>query len=162
MFYYVLCFITYYLVDPNFFLFFSFKKQIPSIVSAHRNLEHALPSLEAAMQAVGNIDKGELMELRSMKKPSALAEQVLESVCILLGVKSDWNSALKVLADSQFIQRLLDFDKDNVPEQICKRIRRYIDNPSFIPDEVGKTSRICSALCMWVRAIGKKEEAPKM
>ena len=63
---------------------------------AHRNLEHALPSLEAAMQAVSGIEKGELMELRSMKTPQELAVQVLEAVCILLGFKADWNAAKNV------------------------------------------------------------------
>ena len=105
------------------------------------------------MQAVNNIEKGELMELRSMKTPSELAVQVLEAVCVLLGVKADWNAAKMLMADSQFIQKLLDFDKDNVNEQASKRIRRYIDNPKFIPDEVAKVSRICASLCMWVRAI---------
>ena len=81
------------------------------------------------MQAVNNIEKGELMELRSMKTPSELAVQVLEAVCVLLGVKADWNAAKMLMADSQFIQKLLDFDKDNVNEQASKRIRRYIDNP---------------------------------
>lgn len=31
---------------------------------AHRNLEHALPSLEAAMQAINAIDKSDIMEVR--------------------------------------------------------------------------------------------------
>ena len=59
------------------------------------------------MQAVNNIEKGELMELRSMKTPSELAVQVLEAVCVLLGVKADWNAAKMLMADSQFIQKLL-------------------------------------------------------
>ena len=120
---------------------------------AHRNLEHALPSLEAAMQAVSSIDKGELMEMRSMKNPPELTQQVLEAVCLLLGVKADWNTAKMLIGDAQFMQKLMDFDKDNIPEQVSKRVRRYIDNPKFIPDEVGKLSRIGSSLCMWVRAI---------
>lgn len=120
---------------------------------AHRNLEHALPSLEAAMQAVSSIDKGELMEMRAMKNPPELTQQVLEAVCLLLGVKADWNTAKMLIGDAQFMQKLMDFDKDNIPEQVSKRVRRYIDNPKFIPDEVGKLSRIGSSLCMWVRAI---------
>ena len=32
-------------------------------------------------------------------------------------------------------------------------MRRYLDNPKFIPDEVGKISRACCSLCMWVRSI---------
>lgn len=117
-------------------------------------MEHALPSLEAAMQAVNGIDKGELNDLRSMKNPPELAQQVLEAVCILLGLKADWNTAKMVTGDgTTFIQKLLDFDKDNIPEQVSKRVRRYIDNPKFIPDEVAKVSRLSSSLCMWVRAI---------
>ena len=78
---------------------------------------------------------------------------MLEAVCILLGVKADWNTAKMLIGETQFMQKLMDFDKDNIPEQVTKRVRRYIDNPKFIPDEVGKISRIGSSLCMWVRAI---------
>jgi hypothetical protein len=121
--------------------------------TAHRNLEHALPSLDAAMQAINSIDKAELMELRAMKNPPEAAQQVVEAVCILLGMKADWPTAKLILGDPQFTQKLLDFDKDNIPDQVSKRVRRYIDNPKFIPDEVAKVSKICCSMCMWVRAI---------
>ena len=88
-----------------------------------------------------------------MKNPSELVISVLEAVCILLGLKGDWNAAKNLMGDAQFIQKLIDFDKDNIPEQVMKRVRRYIDNPKFIPDEVAKVSRLSSSLCMWVRAI---------
>jgi len=35
----------------------------------------------------------------------------------------------------------MELDKDNIPEQASKRIRRYIDNPRFVPDEAAKLSR---------------------
>ena len=95
----------------------------------------------------------EMNDLRAMKNPSELVQQVLEAVCILLGLKGDWNAAKNLMGDAQFIQKLIDFDKDNIPEQVMKRVRRYIDNPKFIPDEVAKVSRLSSSLCMWVRAI---------
>ena len=120
---------------------------------AHRNLEHAMPSLEAAMQAIHNIDKNDIMEMRTMKSPSEAVQQVLEAVCILLGVKADWATAKVLLADPALPQKLLDIDKDNIPDHVSKRVRRYIDNPKFIPDEVSKYSRACCSMCMWVRAI---------
>ena len=95
----------------------------------------------------------EMNDLRGMKNPSELVISVLEAVCILLGLKGDWNAAKNLMGDAQFIQKLIDFDKDNIPEQVMKRVRRYIDNPKFIPDEVAKVSRLSSSLCMWVRAI---------
>ena len=36
---------------------------------------------------------------------------------------------------------MIEIDKDNIPEQVSKRIRRYIDNPRFVPDETAKFSR---------------------
>ena len=95
----------------------------------------------------------ELNDLRNMKNPSEIVQQVWEAVCILLGLKGDWNAAKIAMGDANFIQKLIEFDKDNIPEQVMKRVRRYIDNPKFIPDEVGKISRLSSSLCMWVRAI---------
>jgi len=50
-----------------------------------------------------------------------VAQQVLEAVCILLGVKADWPTAKVVLGDPQLQQRLLEIDKDNMPEQVRKR-----------------------------------------
>jgi hypothetical protein len=36
---------------------------------------------------------------------------------------------------------MVEMDKDNIHEQVSKRIRRYIDNPRFTPDETAKHSR---------------------
>ena len=53
------------------------------------------------------------------------SKQVMEAVCIALGVKADWQTAKVILGDPQLQQKLIEFDRDNVPEQISKRIRRY-------------------------------------
>ena len=119
----------------------------------HQNLEQALPHLESSIEAINSIDKGEIAELRGFKQVPELVLNVLEAVCILLGVKPDWPTAKNLLAEPSLIQQLIDYDKDNVSDAVLKRIRRYIENPKFIPDEVAKVSRACCSLCMWVRAI---------
>ncbi len=43
---------------------------------AGRNLDHALPSMDAAMHAIQSLSPGELAELRNMKNPSDLVQQV--------------------------------------------------------------------------------------
>ena len=105
------------------------------------------------MQAVSTIEKAELLELRTMKTPPEIAVQVMEAVCILMSLKPDWATAKVLLGDAAFTQKLADFDKDNIPEATTKRIRRYIDSPKFIPDEVAKVSKVACSMCMWVRAI---------
>jgi dynein heavy chain len=119
----------------------------------HQNLEQALPHLESSIEAINSIDKGEIAEMRGFKQVPELVLHVLEAVCILLGVKPDWLTAKNLLAEPSLIQQLIDYDKDNVSDAVLKRIRRYIENPKFIPDEVAKVSRACCSLCMWVRAI---------
>ena len=119
----------------------------------NRNLQHALPTLEASMQAVQNIDKNDLMEMRTMKNPSEIVQQVMEAVCILLGVKADWATAKVMLQDSMLIHKILEIDKDNIPEYVMKRIRRYIENPKFNPEEISKISKASCTFAMWVRAI---------
>ncbi len=43
---------------------------------AGRNLDHALPSMDAAMHAIQSLTPAELAELRNMKNPSDLVQQV--------------------------------------------------------------------------------------
>ena len=120
---------------------------------AHANLQVALPTLETSLQGLQNIDKNDLMEMRTMKNPPEIVQQVMEAVCILLGVKSDWSTAKVMLQDSMLVQKIIEIDKDNLPDYIMKRIRRYIDNPKFNPEEISKVSRASCTFAMWVRAI---------
>ena len=43
---------------------------------AGRNLDHALPSMDAAMHALQSVSAAEIAELRNMKNPSDLMQQV--------------------------------------------------------------------------------------
>ncbi len=81
-------------------------------------MEHALPPLEAAAQAVSAIDKTELVEIRQTKGPHEMIAQVMECVCMLLGVKADWAGAKTVLADPYLQQKMIDIEKETISEQV--------------------------------------------
>ena len=95
----------------------------------------------------------------------------MEAVYIMLEKPKneiDWAKDCKViLADMNFLKRLYDYDKDNIPDNKMAKIRKdYITNPQFIPEEVAKVSKACRSLCLWVRAIDVyakviKEVGPK-
>ena len=43
---------------------------------------------------------------------------VMSAVCVLLGVKPDWASAKHILADPQFLRKLVGFDKSAVSDKV--------------------------------------------
>lgn len=54
---------------------------------AQRDLDQALPALEAAVKALDSLDKSDIAELQVFSKPPELVQTVMEAVCILLGSK---------------------------------------------------------------------------
>lgn len=52
-------------------------------------------------------------------KPPELVETVMEAVCILNNRKTDWASAKQLLGDPQFLRKLYEYDKDNIPDRYC-------------------------------------------
>ncbi|XP_060586003.1 dynein axonemal heavy chain 6-like [Ruditapes philippinarum] len=120
---------------------------------AQRDLDEAIPVLEAAIKALDALDKSDISEIKVFSKPPEMVQTVMESVCILLGQKTDWTAAKAMLGDANFLKKLYEYDKDNIGESILKKLKKYIENPKFIPEEVAKVSKACRSMCMWVRAM---------
>ena len=67
-------------------------------------------------------------------KPPPLVMKVMEAVCVLLGTKTDWDSAKKVLSDPYLMEKLVEYDKDHIPARVIREINRYYDEPDLVPD----------------------------
>ncbi|KAJ3023365.1 Dynein heavy chain 6, axonemal [Thoreauomyces humboldtii] len=133
---------------------------------AQRDLDEALPALNAAYKALDSLDKKDIAELKVFSKPPEAVLMVLEAICTLFKSKPDWDSSKKLLSDPQFMKKMAEFDKDNIPESVTKKLKKYIENPNFNPDAVEKVSKACKSMCMWVIAMDmysrvNKEVAPK-
>ncbi|CAH8601294.1 unnamed protein product [Schistosoma mattheei] len=120
---------------------------------AQRDLDEAIPALEAANKALDSLDKNDISEIRVFTKPPQLVQTVMEAVCIMLGQKGDWATAKIVLNDSNFLRKLVEYPKDDITDGQLKKLKKFIDNPEFIPEIVEKTSKACKSMCMWVRAL---------
>ena len=129
---------------------------------AQADLDAAMPALAAAVDALKSLNKNDITEIKGFKSPPPLVMKVMEAVCILLGAKPDWDSAKKVLGDTQFLQKLMDYDKDNIAPAAIKKILAYYDDPEFQPEVVAKVSKAATSLCMWVRAMKVYDEVAKV
>lgn len=51
-----------------------------------------------------------------------------------------WEPSTKLLADpTKFLDSLLTFDKDNIPEAVIQKIEPYIGMENFTPEQVRKS-----------------------
>ena len=57
------------------------------------------------------------------------------------------------MVDMGFIDKLKNFDKNNVPDTVLRKLRLSINKPEFDPFNIGKVSMACKSLCLWARAI---------
>ena len=56
------------------------------------------------------------------------------------------------MQDSQFMQKLFDFDKDNIKKKTITAVK-YTVLPELDIDNVAQVSKAALSLCMWVHAM---------
>lgn len=60
----------------------------------------------------------------------------------------------QMLGDIKFLDSLKEYDKDNIPVPVMKKIRdKYMSNPDFEPSLIRNVSSACEGLCKWIRAM---------
>merc|ERR1719181_2575760 len=62
----------------------------------------------------------------------------------------------------KLIDKMKEYDKDNIPTKIIDKIGPHIEMEAFTPAQVQKASKACTAMCMWVRAMHKYHEVATM
>jgi dynein heavy chain len=121
---------------------------------AQTDLDKAIPALNAAADALNALNKAHISETKNFPKPPPAVEMVMAAVLILRKAPSTaWDEAKRHLSDINFLQQLVDYDKDNMSDKLLQKIDKYMANPDFEPEKVAKVSTAASGLCKWVRAM---------
>jgi len=133
-----------------------------------KDLEAAMPAYESAVDALSKLSKGDVGEVRGMKVPTPGVYMTAQAMCIMFEVKpikvaspdgkgkvdDYWEAAKKdLLSDTRLIERMVNFDKDNIPEAVIAKVRPLYENPEFEPDKIKKASLAAMGICKWVRAM---------
>lgn len=145
--------------------------------SAQADLDEALPALDKAIASLKSLKVSDITELKAFTNPPQGVKMVMEGVCIMKGIKPKrvagdkpgekiddyWPVATPLLGNpKKFLESLFGYDKENIPDAIIKKIKPYIDNPAFTPENIKKVSEACTAICSWVRAMDKYYHVSKM
>ncbi|EGD79180.1 outer dynein arm heavy chain beta [Salpingoeca rosetta] len=127
--------------------------------SCEEDLAKAEPALVAAQEALNTLNKNNLTELKSFGAPPAIVVTVSAAVMCLLApgkVPKDrsWKAAKAMMGNvTEFLDKLLNYDKENIPEPNLKAVYPYLKDPEFDPDFVRGKSLAAAGLCAWARNI---------
>jgi dynein heavy chain, axonemal len=73
-----------------------------------------------------------------------------------------WETAKKMMTDSNFLDSLKSFDKDNIDPEIIKKLQPIITRDEFEPKKVLKVSKAAFGLASWVKAMDSYHRVAKV
>uniref|UniRef100_A0ABM5FM48 Dynein axonemal heavy chain 9 isoform X2 n=1 Tax=Pogona vitticeps TaxID=103695 RepID=A0ABM5FM48_9SAUR len=121
------------------------------------DLEKAEPALAAAQEALNTLNKTNLTELKSFGSPPSAVSNVTAAVMVLTApggkVPKDrtWKAAKVAMAKvDSFLDSLIHFNKENIPENCLRALQSYLQDPQFSPELVASKSYAAAGLCSWV------------
>eukprot|EP00929_Paragymnodinium_shiwhaense_P087548 TRINITY_DN476_c0_g5_i1.p1 TRINITY_DN476_c0_g5~~TRINITY_DN476_c0_g5_i1.p1 ORF type:complete len:2570 (-),score=757.67 TRINITY_DN476_c0_g5_i1:167-7876(-) len=139
---------------------------------AQRDLDEALPALDAAVQCLRKLKADHIREVKALNNPPGGVRLACEAVCIMFSLKpvkkadpnnpgkkieDYWDvSRSEILSDPKvLLEKLQGYDKDNIPDSVINTITPYMEREDFEPAAIKKASIACEALCLWVGAMYK-------
>ncbi|CAL8367474.1 unnamed protein product [Boreogadus saida] len=122
------------------------------------DLAKAEPALQAANAALNTLNRLNLTELRTFPNPPVIVTNVSAAVVVLMAppgrIPKDrsWKASKVVMSKvDDFLQALVNFDKEHIPEATVRCVRdEYLTDPEFNPDFVRLKSSAAAGLCSWV------------
>lgn len=114
-----------------------------------------MPILNAALAALNTLTPADIAVIKTMKNPPKGIKLVMEAVCILKDVKPEkipapsgigtvedfWGPSKKVLGDMHFLDSLINYDKDNIPPPVMKKLAdKILNDENFDPDKIKNVS----------------------
>jgi len=113
--------------------------------------------------------------MKTYNQPPILIKLALEAACVMLGVTPKvietgegknmkkeydyWSKAKKLLNEhKKFLDSLVKYPKDDIPDDRLVKIKEYLENPKFRPEIIRNASEAAEGICKWVIAICKYNE----
>ncbi|THD25348.1 Dynein heavy chain 1 cytosolic [Fasciola hepatica] len=117
-------------------------------------LSQVEPAVNEAKQAVLEIRKRDIQEIKAMKNPPPVIKMAVESICLLLGDHStDWRQILTTVMKDTFVPSILNFNTDDITDSIRETMKKkYLSNPDYNFEKVSRASTACGPMVKWAIA----------
>jgi len=117
----------------------------------NEKLAESRPELDKARAAVNGIDPIDINEIKTLKSPPIVIENVITATVMILGHKvKEWNDAKKLLS-YKFKPELLNFDTYTLTKATRQKVyKKYAGKEDFCYDRVYEGSKACGNLVLWV------------
>lgn len=103
------------------------------------------------------MNKANLTELKSFGKPPPAVANVTAAVMVLMAPASSipkdrsWKASKLMMGKvDQFLDSLINFDKENIQDANLKAVTPYIEDKGFDPEFIRTKSFAAAGLCSWV------------
>ncbi|XP_072937032.1 dynein axonemal heavy chain 7 [Epargyreus clarus] len=141
------------------------------------DLAEAMPILNSALAALDTLTPQDITFIKTMKSPPRGIKLVMEAICILKEVKPDkipnpsgvgtiedfWGPSKKLLNDIKFLESLQNYDKDNIPPAVMKKLMTTVmQDDGFVPEKIRAVSVAAEGMCKWVIAMTKYDKVAKV
>ncbi|KAK3559476.1 hypothetical protein QTP86_013663 [Hemibagrus guttatus] len=126
------------------------------------DLAKAEPALLAAQEALNTLNKKNLTELKSFGAPLEAVVNVTAAVMVLLATDGkipkdkSWKAAKNMMAKvDSFLDSLINYNKENIPDACIKAFEPFKIDPTFEPNFIRQKSIAAAGLCSWCLNIVK-------
>lgn len=127
--------------------------------SNEEELRRAKPELDRAAEALNTLNKTNLTELKSFGSPPEIVVKVCSAVLVLMSkgkIPKDrsWKMCKMMMNKvDEFLSNLINFDKENIANEVIKELQTYIEHPEFDGDKIVSRSLAAAGLAKWVVGI---------
>lgn len=97
-----------------------------------------------------SLERADLIGILAFKSPPSAVLMVVEAICILFGMQSNYNNFRK-LSSSDFVTSLREFKRDAISDYALDKLAKYMSEPNFTQEYVSTISKGASILTQWSR-----------
>ena len=103
---------------------------------------------------MNELSRDDVTELKNYNDPSEIVKNVVKCVMIYLEyTKQDWPTGKKMMSDMKFLEKLKEYDKENIKQNILTKVSKIVLEPDFNPAIIKEKSRAAGGLAKWCKSV---------